>query len=296
MFKLNKNIKNKFNNIGFYIEYSLINPNLSYEYVNETSFMIRNIDRSETKLNNIFEWNNKLDNKIKQLLYIYIHIVSIPISPWLDKILNNDFDINFIQYLILNSIIDTPYTYNDIIYEVVFKNDNIIDFMINNIYSNCYSLELNTNNIYLYTRSNKKIYYDSVLYLDIDINDNLTHNTLLDTHKEIQKFNFKLYPISYTHKYIYYKAYKQYILKTINTIKSLDTLTINIYDSTYKKLSNTFINSYLYGNKEICDCIENKKPSCYCTYIRHPLNINNQIDISFRIGTINNELINNVFH
>ena len=66
-----KNNKKKFNNRGFYIEYSLIDPQLSYEYINEVSFITRNIDRTQSKINNMFEWINILDNKIKHLLYIY---------------------------------------------------------------------------------------------------------------------------------------------------------------------------------------------------------------------------------
>ena len=70
-----KNNKKKFNNLGFYIEYALINPKLTYEYVNESSFLIRNIDRTSANLVNMFEWKNILDSKIKNLLYIYSYII-----------------------------------------------------------------------------------------------------------------------------------------------------------------------------------------------------------------------------
>ena len=50
-----KNNKKKFNNRGFYIDYSLIDSQLSYEYVNESSFIVRNIDRTQAKINNIFD-------------------------------------------------------------------------------------------------------------------------------------------------------------------------------------------------------------------------------------------------
>ena len=290
-----KKIKN--NNLGFYIEYSLINPELSYEYINECSFIVRNIDRTQQKINNIFEWNNVLDNKIKKLLYIYIHFLSIPVNPWLNKELNNTFDTNFKNNLLINKTLDTLYTFNSIDYEVGYYDANIIDFIINNIYTDYYSYEINNNKIYKYTRSTRKISNEPFLYLTIDINNNLSNNTMLSTNKILYDFNFKLMPIGITDDFVYYKSLKQYILKTINTIKSIDNLTISLHDSSNKKISNTFINSNLYTSNNTCNCDDdNTKASCYCTYIRHPFNKQNQIDISFKIGLINNEIVNNVFH
>ena len=49
-------------------------------------------------------------------------------------------------------------------------------------------------------------------------------------------------------------------------------------------------------SSEETDSKEKLNASCYCNYIRHPLNKNNQIDIGFKIGIIKNELIKNIFH
>jgi hypothetical protein len=296
MYKNNKNNKKKFKNLGFYIEHSLINPKLSYEYINECSFIVRNIDRTQQKINNVFEWNNRLDNKIKRLLYIYIHILSIPNNPWLNKVLSNLFDTNFKNNLLINKTLDTSYTFNSINYIVGYYDSNIIDFIINDIYTDYYSYEINNDKFYKYSRSTKNMYDEPFIYLNIDVNNNLENNTMLSTNKILNNFSYKLAPIGYTDDYVYYKALKQFILKTINTIKSIDNLTISLHDSSNKKLTNTFLNTNLYTSSE-CNCDEdNIKASCYCSYIRHPYNKQNQIDISFKIGLINNEIVNNVFH
>jgi len=293
-----KNNKKKFNNRGFYIEYTLINPKLTYESINETSFMIRNIDRNISNLSNIFEWKNILSNKIKNLLYIYIHILSIPIYPFLNKTLYILFSTEFINNLIINNQIDTEYIFDGITYQVAFVNSDIIDFIINNDKTQYYSYEIDTNKTYLYTRSTRSMFDEPFIYLNIDSNNNLSNNTSFNTSKLTNNFSFKLIPIDSTTNYIYYKAIKQYILKTISTIQSIDTLTITLSDSTNKKLVNNLLNTYLYSTKNnICNCTDDSKlASCYCTYIRHPLNPKSQIDIGFKIGQIQNELINNIFY
>ena len=294
-----KNNKKKFNNLGFYIEYTLIDPRLTYESINESSFMIRNIDRTSSNLSNIFEWKNILDNKIKYLLYIYIHILSIPVRPFLEKTLYISFSTEFINNLLMYNQIDINYTLNDYTsYCVAFINSDIIDFIIDNDYMRYYSYEIKSNKTYLYVRSNRSLIDEPFIYINIDSNDNLSNNTSFNTSKLINNFNFKLVPIYSTSNYVYYKAIKQYILKTIATIRSLDTLTITLSDSTNKKLVNNLLNTNLYSTKNVlCNCtLEYKIASCYCTYIRHPLNPNSQIDIGFKIGQIQNELITNIFH
>jgi hypothetical protein len=293
-----KNNKKKFNNLGFYIEYTLIDPKLTYESINESSFMIRNIDRTSSKLSNLFEWKNIIDNKIKYLLYIYIHILSIPIRPFLDKTIYTLFSANFISNLIVNNQIDINYTADGITYQVAFINSDIIDFIIDNNYTQYYSYEIKTNKTYLYTRSTRTITNEPFIYLNIDSNDNLSNNTSYNTSKLTNNFSFKLIPIFITSNYVFYKALKQYILKTIATIQSIDTLTITLSDSTNKKLVNNQLNTNLYQKKNlVCNCTEDTKfASCYCTYIRHPSNPNSQIDIGFKIGQIQNELINNIFY
>lgn len=291
-----KNNKKKFNNLGFYIEYSLINPDIAYEFIEERSFIIRNIDRTQQSIDNIFKWTNTLDNKISNLLYIYIHLFTIGIYPFLNKELII-FDTSLIINIKASTIINNTYTYNEYTYQIAYIDSYIIDFIINNDYTIYYSLELNTNNVYKYTRSNKKLADEPFLYLQIDSNDNLSNNLSFNTSKLTNNFSFKLVPIGITDNYIYYKSNKQYILKTINTIKSLNNIKISIYDSTNKQLINKHINNNLYNNTYIaCDCIYSdiKKASCYCSYIRHPAFTNNQIDIGFKIGTIHNQISNNV--
>ena len=289
-----KNNKKRFNNLGFYIEYSLINPALSYESINESSFIIRNIDRTTGNISNIFEWKNILDNKIKNLLYIYVHILSIPNKPFLDKIQYISFGADFLANLSTHNNIDIEYTYDIITYRVAYIDLQIIDFIINNDYTQYYSYEIINNKVYLYTQSTRSILNEPYIYLNINFPDNTTFNTS----KLINNFNFKLVPILSTTNYIYYKAIKQYILKTISTIQSINNLTISLSDSTNKKLTNNFLNTNLYQSKYIiCNCNNDiKLASCYCTYIRHPFNPKFQIDIGFKIGQIQNELINKVFY
>ena len=291
-----KNNKKKFNNRGFYIEYSLIDPQLSYEYINEVSFIIRNIDRTQSKINNMFEWINILDNKIKHLLYIYIHLVSIPLIPYIDKT-PITFNADFKTFLLANNTIDIIYTFEDIIYQVAFSNDKIIDFIYDQI---TYSLDLLNNTFYMYKTSNKSMLSEPYIYLNIDSNDNISNNASYNTSKLTNNFSFKLVPILNNKNFIYYKAIKQYIIKKINTVQSINNLSISFSDSTNKKIINPHINNFMYNHNhtyQMCNCDSNiQLASCYCTYIRHPLHINSQIDIGFKIGLIQNELINNIFH
>jgi len=287
-----KNNKKKINNLGFYIEYALINPELTYESINESSFIIRNID-SYIKSNNIFEWKNVLNNKIKNLLFIYIHMLSIPNKPFLEKKIYTLFSINFISNLIINNEIDINYEFVEIKYQVAFANSDIIDFIINGDYLNYYSYEIKLNKTYIYTQSIKTITNEPFIYLNINFPD----NTSLNTSKLTNNFNFKLVPIYLTSEYTYYKSNYQYILKTINTIQTIDKLSVSLSDSTGRLFVNNFINNLCSTTNQICNCENNiKLASCYCVYIRHPLNPKSQIDIGFKIGQIQNELIKNVFH
>lgn len=292
--------KISYSNLGFYVPYALINSELMYEYLNESSFITNNLSRSTNTGNNIFKWRNVLDNKIKNLIYIYIHILSIPLYPWLDKNITSDINQETIE-LLLNLYNNNELLPNQIVnnIQISYVDQDIIDFSLNYDYSKCYSLEIYTNKVFLYTRSTKKITDEGYLYVDIDSNDNLNDNSSLNTSYRNKKFSFKVMPINISSSYVYYKGSGQYILKTLNDIQSLDFLTITIYDSSYKPLSNNNVNKNLYNDKLIlCDCLENNssKPSCYCNYIRHPYNLMNQIDISFKIGQVKNELINYIFH
>ena len=77
-------------------------------------------------------------------------------------------------------------------------------------------------------------------------------------------------------------------------------MTITLSNSANTKLNNTHINNFMYNythTNTICNCINGSVlASCYCTYIRHPLNENFQVDIGLKIGQIKNELINNIYH
>ncbi len=289
-----KNNKKKFNNRGFYIEYSLIDSQLSYEYINEVSFIVRNIDRSQSKINNMFEWINIIDNKIKNLIYIYIHIVSIPLTPYIDKT-PCTFYPDFITFLLANNQVNTIYMFNDIVYQVAFINDSIIDFISDLV---TYSFNRLDNTFYMYKTSNKSMLTEPFIYLNVDSNDNLSNNACYNTSKLTNNFSYKLVPILNNNNYIYFKAIKQYIIKKVNTVQSINNLNISLSDSTNKKLINQHINKYMYNQTYLkCDCIDNiRLASCYCTYIRHPFHVDSQIDIGFKIGQIQNELINNIFH
>jgi hypothetical protein len=91
----------------------------------------------------------------------------------------------------------------------------------------------------------------------------------------------------------------QHLIKTLNTLSDIDNLTIQLYDEKFQPLNNNFINQNLYDSVSLinCQCVDsNIKPSCYCNYIRHPLNPNNRIDIAFKIGLVKNEIVNDIFY
>ena len=226
-------------------------------------------------------------------------MLTIPLYPWIIKKQYDLFTADFKSYLLVNNQIDQNYTYEEIIYQVAFINNNIIDFIINN---DNYSYEIRSDIFYKYTHSNRKITEEPFIYLNIDSNDNISNNTSYNTSKLTNNFSFKLVPIALTDDYVYYKSIKQYILKKISNIQSIDNLTLCLSDSTNKKLTNNHINTELYfctNNRSyiMCNCTDNLyRASCYCKYIRHPLHKNNQIDIAFKIGLINNELIANIYH
>ena len=305
------------NNLGFYIPYSINNPDSSYEYLDELSFMVKNVDRSSTSGYNVFRWKNILNNKIENLMYIYIHIFSIPLYPWIDKNVTTEVDQSIIDYLLINKDnikIDQNIDFNSVkTVSISYIGSNYIDFIIDYDYSSVFSLELylESQKVFKYTRSPNCIINEPFLYVDIDPNDNLNNNIQLDTSLKKKRFTFKIVPITYSDTYAYYKGLGQHLLRTLNELITLDSIDVIIYSAPFKVLSNTHINKDLSKqiseNKIInCDCLNNydpdnsdnfkQKPSCYCVYLRHPLNKNNQIDISFKIGQIKNEQINNIFH
>ena len=305
----------KSDNRGFYIPYSLLYPDTTYEFLDELSFIVKNTNRSSGSGYDMFKWKNVLDNKIKNLLFMFIHILTIPLYPWLEKNKTSDIDKEIIDYLNLNKKI---ITINQVLHFFI-KNKNItisisyidtnaefIDFSINYNYNNTYSIEFNTNTVYLYTRSNRPITDEGYLYVDIDSNDNLNNNIQLNTSLLTKNFSFKVVPITITSSYVYYKGLGQFLLRTLNELINIDYLDINIYSASYNKLTNNYINKQLIDDVsqniiKYCECNFSEKDtktnaSCYCNYIRHPLNKNNQIDIGFKIGIIKNELITNIFH
>jgi len=198
---------------------------------------------------------------------------------------------------------------------ISYIDSNIIDFVINLDYNNLYSIEINNLDqknqlsdsiIYLYKRSTKLISSEPFLYIDIDSNNNLISNESYNTSYIEKKFNYKIIPIHQTSNFVYFKGMGQYLLKTLNDLININSFDVQIYGSNYKLLNNTYINKNLYSTttnyqtKPYCSCnlneSSNNKASCYCNYIRHPYNSNNQIDIGLKIGQIRNEVINNIFH
>jgi len=300
-----KKFKNDFlNNLGFYIPYSLINSDWTYEYIEERSLMAKNIDRDTNYGTNIFSWVNKLDNKVKNLIYIYVHFCTIPLHPWLNKNIVHDFYSDVKDYII-NQLhfghLNTDDIFNIISpnassIQICYADDDFIDFVLNYDYTRLYSLIISSSVIYLYTRPERRIDDQGLLYLEIDTNNNLNNNTSYNTSKQLKKFTFKLTPLTITDNNVYYKSTGQYLQKTLNDIISFNSLTIKIYDATYKLLNNDNINKKLYSKKIVFDDIDNPKPSNYNNYIRHPLNQYNQVDISFKIGQISNEIITNIFN
>ncbi len=293
--------KSNTNNLGFYIPYTLINSDQTYEYLDELSFIIKNTNRTDGSLNNMFRWKNTLDNNIKNLMFIYIHIMTIPLYPWLNKILYTGLDLMLIDFIL--NLKDNLKPNQEINYllqtiQIQYVDFEIIDFVINNNYTQTYSIEILSSNVYLYTRSNKMITDTGFLYVDIDSNDNLNNNIVLTTGVQNKKFSFKITPIIISNQFAFYNSIGQYLIHSLNELQNLYFLTVNIYDQTYKPLTNTYINKSLYNSNNDCNCVCEgiQYPACYCNYIRHPSNPSNQIDIGFKIGQIKNELINNIFH
>jgi hypothetical protein len=296
--KINKN------SLGLYIPYSLLYNDTSYEYIDEFSIMISNFNSKNT---NMFEWNIKLNTILKNLLFIYIHIISIPLNPFLNRSLmnNSEFE-SIITYLKINILtLNYNQIYNitetiNIIIMYISSDKNLVDFVINKEYNKLYSYEMLDDFLYLYYQSNRSILDTGYLYLSIDSNDNLNMNNTYNTTNNGIKYNFKLNPLKtddICNKYIYYKANFQYIMKTQNNPFILDKFNVKIYDGTFKPLNNPFINNDddLKLNLN-CSCELSDTLSCYCKYLRHPLYKNNQIDISFKLGKIHNEIIKDVFY
>ena len=136
--------------------------------------------------------------------------------------------------------------------------------------------------------------------MDINSNNNLESNNTFNTSYIYIKFNFKLIPIHQTPNFIYFKGMGQYVQKNLNELINVNTFDVQIYGSSYKQLINKFINKNISinNNNSVCVCIcdmnTDIKVSCYCSYIRHPSNLNNQIDIGLKIGQINNILNINI--
>jgi hypothetical protein len=292
-------IKQKdYDNIGFYIPYALQNEQY-YERFSESSLILRNVDRDANDKNNMFKWRNIFSNKIKDLMYIHTHTITIPSYPFINKVKDTSINVDIITLLNTTPNITTNQILTLLIpgdtIQIMYIDDTIIDFAINYDYTICYSLEKNNNTVYKYTRSNISM-NESFLYLDIDTNDNLNDKLVLNTSYIKKKFNFKLIPYQKSASNIYYKSSGQYIQKTLNELLNIKYLNISIYDSSYKPLVNSHINKSLYSNN-ICNCSESDNvPSCYCNYIRHPMNKDNRIDIGLKICLVKNELLNNIFH
>lgn len=296
--KINKN------SLGLYIPYSLVYNDTSYEYIDEFSIMISNLNSKST---NMFEWNVKLNTILKNLLFIYIHIVSIPLHPFLNCSLMNNSEFESIITYLKTNILTLNYNqiYNissdiNIIIMYISSDKNVVDFIINKEYDKLYSYVILDDLLYLYYQSNRSILDTGYLYLSIDSNDNLNMNNTYNTTNNGIKYNFKLNPLKtdeICNQYIYYKANFQYIMKTQNNPFILDRFNIKIYDGIFKPLNNQFINNDddLKLNLN-CSCELSDNLSCYCKYIRHPLYKNNQIDISFKLGKIHNEIITDVFY
>lgn len=294
------------NSLGLYIPYSLLYNDTSYEYIDEFSIMISNFN-SENTNTNMFEWNVKLNTILKNLLFIYVHIVSIPLYPFLNRSLidinSYEFEsiITYLKTNILTLNYNVNYTVNETINIMYISSDkNLVDFVINKEYDKLYSYKISDDLLYIYTPSNRSILDTGYMYLSIDSNDNLNMNNTYNTTNNGIKYNFKLNPLKtddICNKYIYYKANYQYIMKTQNNPFVLDKFNIKIYDGTFKPLINPFINQDPIINTNLkCCCELSDNLSCYCKYIRHPLYQNNQIDISFKLGRMHNEIITDVFY
>ena len=188
----------------------------------------------------------------------------------------------------------------NIIIMYISSDKNLFDFVINKEYDKLYSYVISDDLLYLYCQSNRSILDTGFLYLSIDSNDNLNMNNTYNTTNNGIKYNFKLNPLKtdeICNQYIYYKANFQYIMKTQNNPFILDRFNVKIYDGTFKPLINIFINNDVDLKLNLnCSCELSNNLSCYCKYIRHPLYKNNQIDISFKLGKIHNEIITDVFY
>lgn len=307
--KNNTFIKNKIynfnlsNNMGFYIPHAILNPELSSEYIDDLFIMTRSLDRNLPSNNNIFKWNCFLHNPIMNLIYIYPHILSIPICPFITKNFYN-ISIDVFDFLSSNIVIpDKTYDVLDkkisicCVYNIELEDTkpyHIIDYIIDYDSSKLYSIDLKKKQNFLYVRSNKRITDNGFLNIDIDPNNNMQNN-LLSTTKG-KHFTFKFFPLIESSTYMYYWSCGQYVFKTINELQNIKNLNITISSNADANLTNYHVNWKL--NKLChCFCMENNifVPSCHCTYIRHPYHSQNQIDVGFKIGIVKNEQLTEVF-
>lgn len=292
----NNNLKHfNENNLGSYIPYSLNDSKSTYEYLSETSLLLQSYNRKLNE-NNLFNWTIKLE-RIKNVLYAYTHYITISLFPWLDKndyILDDDIK-NYLTDNFSNIKIDQKITINGKIIQIAYFDNEIIDFIFNEDTTKLYSF--NRIKTYLYTRSKRKILSEPCLYLCLDPNDNFNNNMVLTTNDKNKRFTYKLAPILMNKNYVYYNGLKQFLFKTLNELKHINGMNIILYGSDFKDISNKNINYK--ANKNMycnCDFEETFIPSCYCNYIRHPLNKDNQVDIALKIGIVKNEIITKVFH
>jgi hypothetical protein len=307
--KKNKCLNNNYN-MGFYIPYSTLYPNLSSEYIDKLYFMTRSVDRNMPSNNNIFEWNCNLTNQIKNLIYIYPHVLSIPTYPFILKTICNIqsdiitfISINIIEsnetYIIDNKHISISYMELDETNNTNDSNESNInniksvEFVIDFDISNLYMIDFKNKQNFLYRRSNDNITNHELLYLEIDPNNNM-RNDLLSTNNT-KHFTFKMFEYVQTKNYVYYVSTGQYIFLSMNELQNINRINVAISDHD-KKLSNSHINWKL-NKLHHCYCVENNTflPSCYCSYIRHPFNSQNKIDIGFKIGIVKNEQFTEIF-
>jgi hypothetical protein len=200
-------------------------PDETYEFLNELSFMVKNTNRSIGSGYDMFRWKNVLDNKIKNLMFQFIHILTIPLFPFMEKNKTLDIDNQIFNYLILNkNTLSLNQVLNFVInninttIHISYIDIDFIDFSTNYDYEKTYSIEFKTQSVYLYTRSKRRITDESCLYIDIDSNDTLDNNVQLNTSLNLKKFSFKVVPITITSNYVYYKALGQFLLRTLNEL------------------------------------------------------------------------------
>lgn len=237
-------------------------------------------------LNYLFIYNNNviynLEQKIDNVIFIYLYNVIIPINYGLIKKLINIDDLNNLIIEFLKKNQEKNFKINENIVTLCYYSENYFDYYINENNNNLYSYNKIENQLYLYTLNNNSLLFSKYILLKLKINNNLDYLNIFST--DVNIFTFKLYKYNLFNN-IYLKSYNQVINFLYSNNVKIYKIEFELYDD----------KGTLVSNKNINNDINNDDTDYISKYIRHPKNKNNIIDISLYFGQVKSEIKNNIF-